>query len=238
MLSTIFSGVARCYSFLARFAPGPRLVSRILRRDGLKWGVSAMLVATRTISSRTSSRDSSSEAATPGSACRCCGASSWGQRSCCSARSVFSSSPGRVFVKLPIPACITVRSNVRRRRRPSRSVHGPPNRQPEPDQQPLQTSTIRAFGSLEGAWENSFWTITSTWEPSRMGSRERERVMHYDTQNDRERRQLVIAHARRSSELEGSRSTDATRGDQDAYVRGEIDIEQLGQRVRARYGVL
>lgn len=62
--------------------------------------------------------------------------------------------------------------------------------------------------------------------------------MHYDTQNDRERRQLVIAHARRSSELEGSRSTDATRGDQDAYVRGEIDIEQLGQRVRARYGVL
>lgn len=45
MLSTIFSGVARCYYFLARFAPGPRLISRILRRDGLKWGVPAMLVA-------------------------------------------------------------------------------------------------------------------------------------------------------------------------------------------------
>lgn len=46
MLSTILSGVARCYSLLARFAPGPRLVSRILRRDGLKWGIPAMLIAT------------------------------------------------------------------------------------------------------------------------------------------------------------------------------------------------
>lgn len=45
MLSTIFSGVARCYYFLARFAPGPWLISRVLRRDGLKWGVPAMLVA-------------------------------------------------------------------------------------------------------------------------------------------------------------------------------------------------
>lgn len=40
MLSTIFSGVA-----LARFAPGPLLIARILRRDGLKWSVPAMLVA-------------------------------------------------------------------------------------------------------------------------------------------------------------------------------------------------
>lgn len=47
-----------------------------------------------------------------------------------------------------------------------------------------------------------------------------------------------VAHgARRSSELEGARSTDATRADQDAYVRGEIDIDQLGERVRARYGL-
>lgn len=45
MLSTIFSGVARGYYFLARYAPGPRLISRIARRDGLKWGVPAMLVA-------------------------------------------------------------------------------------------------------------------------------------------------------------------------------------------------
>lgn len=52
-----------------------------------------------------------------------------------------------------------------------------------------------------------------------------------------EDRRRVIDDARRSSELEGSRSTDATRVDQDAYVRGEIDVEQLGQRVRARYGL-
>ncbi len=52
-----------------------------------------------------------------------------------------------------------------------------------------------------------------------------------------ERRKRAIDDARRSSELEGSRSTDATRADQDAYVRGEIDIEALGKRVRSRYGL-
>jgi hypothetical protein len=50
-------------------------------------------------------------------------------------------------------------------------------------------------------------------------------------------RQRAIDDARRSSELEGSRSTEATRVDQDAYVRGEIDIRQLGTRVRERYGL-
>ena len=52
-----------------------------------------------------------------------------------------------------------------------------------------------------------------------------------------EQRERAIEDARRSSELEGSRSTSATRADQDAYVRGEIDIAQLGHRVRARYGL-
>lgn len=52
-----------------------------------------------------------------------------------------------------------------------------------------------------------------------------------------ERRKRALEDARRSSELEGSRSTEATRSDQDAYVRGEIDIEQLGRRVRSRYGL-
>lgn len=51
------------------------------------------------------------------------------------------------------------------------------------------------------------------------------------------RRQRVIAEVRRSTELEGGRSTDATRADQDAYVRGEIDVNELGDRVRARYGL-
>lgn len=54
---------------------------------------------------------------------------------------------------------------------------------------------------------------------------------------ERMRRRRAIDDARRSSELEGSRSTDATRADQDAYVRGEIDVDQLGQRVRERYGL-
>ncbi|WP_025156907.1 hypothetical protein [Leifsonia aquatica] len=45
MLRFIFAGVARTYYFLARYAPGPRLISRIRRRNGLKWGVPAMLVA-------------------------------------------------------------------------------------------------------------------------------------------------------------------------------------------------
>lgn len=50
-------------------------------------------------------------------------------------------------------------------------------------------------------------------------------------------RRRVVVEARRSSELEGARSTDATRADQDAFVLGEIDIDQLGERVRARYGL-
>lgn len=40
---------------------------------------------------------------------------------------------------------------------------------------------------------------------------------------DVERRRRAVEDARRSSELEGSRSSDATRADQDAFVRGEID---------------
>lgn len=53
-----------------------------------------------------------------------------------------------------------------------------------------------------------------------------------------ESRHRAVEDARRSSELEGSRSTDETRSDQDAYVRGEIDIDQLGALVRERYGLI
>ncbi|WP_337007393.1 MULTISPECIES: hypothetical protein [unclassified Microbacterium] len=45
MLRIIFAGVTRTYYVLARYVPGLRLISRIRRRDGLKWGVPAMLVA-------------------------------------------------------------------------------------------------------------------------------------------------------------------------------------------------
>ncbi|QIX53972.1 antitoxin VbhA family protein [Rhodococcus sp. DMU1] len=55
--------------------------------------------------------------------------------------------------------------------------------------------------------------------------------------DERTRRERAIRAARTTSELEGARSTEATRADQDAYVRGEIDIAQLGARVRARYNL-
>lgn len=61
--------------------------------------------------------------------------------------------------------------------------------------------------------------------------------MTVETTSDIERRERAVRDARRSSELEGSHSSEATRADQDAYVRGEIDVDQLGQRVRARYGL-
>ena len=40
-------------------------------------------------------------------------------------------------------------------------------------------------------------------------------------------RRRAIDNARTSSALEGGRSTDASRADQEAYVRGEIDIDEL-----------
>ena len=51
------------------------------------------------------------------------------------------------------------------------------------------------------------------------------------------RRERAVTDARHTSELEGSHSTLATRADQDAYKRGEIEVDQLSQRVRARYGL-
>lgn len=51
------------------------------------------------------------------------------------------------------------------------------------------------------------------------------------------RRVKAIRAIRRSSELEGARSTDATRRDQLAYARGSITAAELGDRVRRRYNV-
>lgn len=45
MLTLIFRTLTVLVSFLLRFEPGLRLLVRIRRRDGLKWGVPAMLVA-------------------------------------------------------------------------------------------------------------------------------------------------------------------------------------------------
>lgn len=52
-----------------------------------------------------------------------------------------------------------------------------------------------------------------------------------------QRRVKAVRALRRSTELEGSRSTKATRADQDAYARGTITAAELGDRVRRRYKV-
>jgi hypothetical protein len=52
-----------------------------------------------------------------------------------------------------------------------------------------------------------------------------------------ERRAKAVRSIRRSSELEVSRSTAATRADQDDYVRGAITAAELGDRVRRRYNI-
>lgn len=52
-----------------------------------------------------------------------------------------------------------------------------------------------------------------------------------------QRRVKAVRAIRRSTELEGSRSTDATRADQVAYAHGTITAAELGDRVRRRYNV-
>lgn len=59
-----------------------------------------------------------------------------------------------------------------------------------------------------------------------------------EPEDDRPRRARAILAARTSTELAGGRSTAATRADQDAYVRGEISLQQLGARVRDRYAAV
>lgn len=52
-----------------------------------------------------------------------------------------------------------------------------------------------------------------------------------------QRRVKTVRAIRRSTELEGSRSTNATRADQDAYASGAITAAELGERVRRRYRI-
>ncbi len=50
-------------------------------------------------------------------------------------------------------------------------------------------------------------------------------------------RAVAVAEATHSAELEGQAVSPATLADGDQYVRGDIDVDELGLRVRARYGV-
>jgi len=52
-----------------------------------------------------------------------------------------------------------------------------------------------------------------------------------------QRRVKAVRAIRRSTELEGARSTDATRADQVAYARGTITAAELRDRVRRRHNV-
>lgn len=51
------------------------------------------------------------------------------------------------------------------------------------------------------------------------------------------RRVKAVRAIRRSTELEGSRSTNATRADQVTYARGIITAAELRDRVRRRYNL-
>lgn len=54
---------------------------------------------------------------------------------------------------------------------------------------------------------------------------------------DAKRRIEAIRATRHSTELDGSRSTNATRADQLAYARGNITVAELCDRVRRRHNV-
>lgn len=53
------------------------------------------------------------------------------------------------------------------------------------------------------------------------------------SEEERARRRAVIDQARASSALEGQVSHAQAHADQEAYVRGEIDIEELLRRAQA-----
>lgn len=54
---------------------------------------------------------------------------------------------------------------------------------------------------------------------------------------ERAERERKLAEAIHSGQLEGLRMTDATKTDADKYVTGEVDLVELEERVRARYGI-
>lgn len=53
----------------------------------------------------------------------------------------------------------------------------------------------------------------------------------------RAERERKVAEAIHSGEMEGLHTSEATRADASKYVAGEIDLAELEDRVRARYGI-
>lgn len=52
---------------------------------------------------------------------------------------------------------------------------------------------------------------------------------------ERARRQSIVNAARHSSEMDGGHSSDEARADQDAYIAGELTLDELLARVRERH---
>jgi hypothetical protein len=55
---------------------------------------------------------------------------------------------------------------------------------------------------------------------------------------DRELRARTLVDAEHSSAMEGLEASPEFRADAAAYVEGEIDVDELGRRTRARYGIV
>jgi len=55
------------------------------------------------------------------------------------------------------------------------------------------------------------------------------------TKAEQAERTEALRQIRHSTEMEGGPSSDEDRADQDAYVRGEITLEELFGRIKARY---
>lgn len=58
------------------------------------------------------------------------------------------------------------------------------------------------------------------------------------TDAQRGERERKVAEAIHSGEMEGLRTSDDTRADAGKYIAGEIDLAELEERVRSRYGIV
>jgi hypothetical protein len=57
------------------------------------------------------------------------------------------------------------------------------------------------------------------------------------TAAERTERERIVTEAIHSGEMEGLHISEATKADADRYIVGQIDLEELGATVRARYGI-
>lgn len=84
---------------------------------------------------------------------------------------------------------------------------------------------------------SSFHDVPGGLASSNLGADPTEGGFDMSEPQQAQRRARTVRLIRRSTELEGSRSTSATRADQDAYARGAITAAELGDRVRSRYNI-